>query len=206
MAKDESGKEEYNAQEEALRYGTVRTNALFDRGPSSFKFSRAGGLVQVRIPWVTIWWGGSFGLLGMIIGGLIFFKIFQMPMIYLPIIFVACGVVPGFLGAKLGAWSPMQDSTGEDLVTYLIVSLRKKVSANSAQSGEQSECKLVSYALSDDGQVVNCKRWIGTQPLYSAPPQSLYEEDDFRTPLYFYPTGEQKTYDNSGYRDDATTN
>lgn len=100
----------------------------------------------------------------------------------------------------------MQDSTGEDLVTYLIVSLRKKVSANSAQSGEQSECKLVSYALSDDGRVVNCKRWIGTQPLYSAPPQSLYEEDDFRTPLYFYPTGEQKTYDNSGYRDDATTN
>lgn len=206
MAKDEQGVDRYDVQEEAFRYGTIRTSALFDRGPSSFKL-RFGKLTTVRIPWVTIWWGGGFAILGLIIGFLLMFKILHIPGIYFPIVLVAFGFVPGFIGAKLGAWSPMEDTTGEDLVTYLIVVLRKRISANSAQSGKQSECKLVSYALSDEGQVVNCKRWIGTQPLYGAPPQSLYiEEEDFKTPLYFYPMGEQKVYGNSTYKDVATTN
>lgn len=204
MAKDEKGVEQYNMQEEAFRYGTIRTSALFDRGPSSFKL-RLGKLTTIRIPWVTIWWGGGFGALGLIIGFILMFKILHIPGLYFPIIFVTFSLIPGFLGAKLGAWSPMSDTTGEDLVTYVIVVLRKKLSANSAQSGKQSECRLISYALSDEGQEVSCKRWIGTQPLYGAPPQSMYIEENFTTPLYFYPTGEQKIYDNSNYKDAATT-
>lgn len=204
MAKDEKGVEEYDMQEMAFRYGTIRTSALFDRGKSSFKM-RFGNLTTIRIPWVNIWWGGTFGILGLIIGSLLMFKVFHMPALYFPIVIVLFCVVPGFLGIKLGNWSPMADTTGEDLITYLIVVFRKKLSANSAQTGKQSECQLVSYALSDEGQVVNCKRWIGTQPLYGAPPQSLYEEENFTTPMYFYPRGEQKVYQSDDYRDEATT-
>lgn len=166
---------------------------------------RFGRVTTLRIPWTTIWWGGGFALVGMALGFLIMFKLLHVPGIYFPIILVVFGLVPGFIGSKLGAWSPMADTTGEDLVTYVIVLLRKRLSANSAQSGKQSECQLVSYALSDNGQIVNCKRWIGTQPLYGAPPQSIYEEEDFATPLYFYPTGEQKVHDTSRYRDASTS-
>ena len=205
MAKDEKGVDQYDMQEVAFRYGTIRTTALFDRGKSSLKL-RFGKLTTFRIPWVNIWWGGSFGTIGMIVGSLLMFKVFQLPALYFPIIAVIFCIVPAFLGIKLGNWSPMADTTGEDLITYFIVVMRKKLSSGSAQSGKQSECKLVSYALSDEGQVVNCKRWIGTQPLYGAPQQSLYDEEDFRTPLYFYPRGEQKVYDSSDFRDEATTN
>lgn len=202
MAKTDDGREEYDIEQKALQYGTIRMNALFDKGPSSLKFSRAGGLVDIRIPWVTIIWGGAFALLFLPIGLLVSLKLLGIPGVYMPVLIVLFGVVPGFLGAKLGAWSPMQSSTGEDLLTYVAIVSRQKMSAKSAQPGKQSTCELVSRVYGgEEGQVVKCTRWIGTQPLYNAPPMSLYADDDFKTDFYFEPRGETKVIDNSDYRD-----
>lgn len=193
---------EYDKLTKALEYGTISTNSLFDSSPSSLKISRAGGLVTIRIPWVTIIWGGIFGIIGLAFAFLLTLKILHLPGIYLIIMGVIFGVIPAFIGAKLGQWSPMRSETGEDLITYLKVKARQKISAGSAQKGKQSTCQLLSKAVGgDEGRVVNCTMWIGTQPLYDAPPQGIYANEVHTTNLYLEPRGHKRKIPTDIYDD-----
>lgn len=199
---EEDDKLKYDVVAKAMEYGTIRTNSLFESDKSALKFSRAGGLVQIRIPWATIIWGGLFAIVGMAVGSFIAIKILGLPGIYLIIVASVCGFIPGFIGAKLGNWSPMRDETGEDLVTYLMILMRQRISANSAQSGKQSTCTLLSKAVGgEDGKLVKCTQWIGTQPLYDAPPQGLYADEVFVSDLHYYPRGVPQVLPMDNYTD-----
>lgn len=204
MSQDEEEKEKlkYDVVQKALEYGTIRTNALFEDSKSSLKISRAGGLVQIRIPWATIIWGGLFAIIGMSIGSFIALKLLGLPPMYLLIVASVFGFIPGFIGAKLGNWSPMKDETGEDLITYLLIVMRQKLSAKSAQSGKQSTCMLLSKAIGgEDGVMVKCTQWIGTQPLYDAPPQGIYADEVLLTDLHYYPRGTSSIVPRDNFRD-----
>lgn len=203
MASEEEEKEKlnYDLVSKAMEYGTIRTNSLFEDNKSVLKFSRAGGAVQIRIPWVNIIWFTTFFIVGMSIGSFLAIKILHLPGIYLIIVGVLFGVAPGFIGVQLGNWSPMKKETGEDLITYLIIVLRQKISANSAQKGKQSTCELYSRAVGADGRMETCTQWIGTQPLYDAPPQGIYADEVLMTDWHFYPLGEPKAYPQGIFKD-----
>lgn len=190
---------EYDAQTEALNYGTIWTNALFERDGNVLKISRGGGLLTIRILWASIIWGGFFALVAGLIGFLFFVKILGAGMFAIPFIFG--GVLTGALiGVKLGRWSPIQRQTGEDLITYMKMKLRKKITYGGLAKRPDTTI-LNSLAVGgEEGRLVRCQRWLGTQPLHKAPPMSAFE-DDYTTTYDLYPRGEYKVAPSALYRD-----
>lgn len=190
---------DYDPAVEASSYGTIHTTGLFDREKSSLKISRMG-VINIRIPWATIIWGGVFFFIGLGFWFLILVKMLGGgTTAFLFTIFLA-GLF-GIAGAKLGNWSPMAKSTGEDLLTYFSVILRQKISVGGFSSRKPSETILNSKAVgNEDGRLVKCQLWLGTQPLYDAPPMNPYEYD-YMTRLYVPPRGERKVMPTKGYKD-----
>lgn len=192
-------KPEYDAQTEALNYGSIWTNSLFERDGNVLKISRGGGLLTVRILWASIIWGSAFALIAGLVGFLIFVKILGAGMMAIPFIFGGV-LAAGMIGVRLGRWSPIQKETGEDLMTYMKMKLRKSITYGGLAK-RPSTTTLNSLAIGgEEGRLVQCQQWLGTQPLHDAPPMSAFE-DDFKTDFDFYPRGEFKVAPSRLYSD-----
>lgn len=194
----DSNEPDYDPEAAAMSYGTVWTNSLFDPGTPALKFARHG-VVNIFIPWAAIIWGGLFAIIFGAIGGLFFLGLFNMGGLGIPIVAFIAGL-GGLIGAKIGLWSPMQKSTGEDLITYFMIAIRSRIGRG---GGKVSTTKLNSKMYGGaEGRVIECTQWLGTQPLRNAPPMSLYEEDeDFATEYHIKPGGEFDVMRSSDYRD-----
>lgn len=181
-----------------MRYDCIEVTSLFNKGLKEFKFSR-GGVVSVRIPWVSILWGGAFfvitGLISLpiisLIGG------FDSPVLLAMITVTIFGAT--LSGAKLALWSPIKKETGEDLTTYFKILVRERL-LYAGVKGKVSTTRLNSRADNHNGRIVECTQWLGTQPLTDAPPMSA-EILDYTTPVVLYPLGEFVPVDNSYYDD-----
>lgn len=187
---------EYDPKVESMNYGTIWTNTMFEPGNAALKISRHG-VLNIRIPWAAIIWGALFALLFGGIGALFLLGIFQFGAIGIPIVIFIAGL-GALIGSRVGMWSPMQKSTGEDLLTYMMIVVRQRLSNG---SGKMSYTELNSKAVGgEDGRVVKCSQWLGTQPLRNAPPMSPYEED-FRSEYHIKPSGEFHVIESDHYSD-----
>ena len=202
MAKEENNEkrdEENDLISKAIEYQTINTTGLFERGNPALKISR-GGVVNIRIEWAAIIWGGCFGVLTLLFNFLLFVKILKAPGTVSAFFIITATIIFTVVGAKLGTWSPMNKDTGENLVTYFKIMIRSRLARGGMGDGKQSETELFSYAVVPDGQIVNCKRWIGTQPLRNAPPMSPYKED-YRTQYKLYTNGCPRVVNSEKYQD-----
>ena len=68
--------QDYNPKHEAVNYGSIWTNGLFEDNKPVLNFSRVG-VINIRIPWSCIIWGGLFGL----IAGIVLFLIYLLNML-----------------------------------------------------------------------------------------------------------------------------
>lgn len=182
----------------AIEFGTIETTNLFDRGNPSFKFS-AQGLINIRIPWSTIAWGILFGLSFFLIVNTFFNTVFSIGIFTMPVL-LAGTIFSTILGAKIGGWSPISKETGEDLASYIIFAIRRKVALGGFGQGKQSVAYKFTKAVGTKGRIMKCDRWMGTQPLRGAPPQSPYKGEDV-FPYDIYPIGELKTVPSSLFND-----
>jgi len=189
---------EYNPKHESINYGTMWTNGLFEDNKPMLNFSRVG-VVNIRIPWSCIIWGGICGA----IAGIFLFLFYLLTGasgVMLPILF-AIDVGFMLIGAKLGKWSPMQKTTGEDLTTYLKFMAREKLSNGGFGAGKLSKTTLKSYAIGgEEGRLVECEEYLGTQPLRNAPPMN-YEVQDYKSPYELRPRGVYKVVHSKNYND-----
>lgn len=177
---------DYNANEEAFVYKTMWTNKLFEDSRPMLRYSTMG-LVNIRIPWSSVILGIIFGAISLLfVLGIV--SLFNASGFFLPIGFAgSMGVA--FIGAKLGRWSPMQKTTGEDLFTYIKFTLRNKVATGGFRAGKLSKTMLKSRAIGgEEGKMVECTEFLGTQPLRNAPPMSPYHRD-YKSPYHLEPSG-----------------
>lgn len=196
MSKDDDNKPDYEPDVEAMNYGTVWTNSLFEPGQATFKFSRQGS-INIRIPWSAIIGGSIMGAIFAGISALIFIMAFDMGMYGFPVVIFGF-VLGAIVGGKIGTWSPMKKTTGEDLMTWIMISIRQRLSSG---GGKISRTELNSMMVGGrEGRIVSCTQWIGTQPLKNAPPMSAYEED-FKSEYVIKPRGEFNTIQSSYYND-----
>lgn len=188
--------QKHDPDTEAMNYGTIWTNALFDPGTPALKFARHG-VLNIHIPWAAIIWGGIFAVIFGGIAAIIILVIFKFGGVGVPVVMFVAGLA-ALVGAKIGMWSPMQKSTGEDLLTYMMIVVRQRLSSG---GGSVSSTELNSKAIGGaDGRIVKCTQWLGTQPLRNAPPMSAYEED-FAAEYHIVPRGEFNVIRNDNYRD-----
>lgn len=217
MADEENKDTQYNLREEAMNYGTIQTSSLFEKGKSAFKLTLAGGSFTVRIPWSSIIWGGIFCVVSIIISVLLFAFVFFKSGIMVPILAVVV-VACTFAGAKIGVWSPLASTTGEDLNTYLVMLMRQKLSMGGFGQKKVSSATYDSYALGSEALPTKCTLWLGTQPLRDAPPTEMTEErgmiideetnerkkETIVSDMFLTPRGEyQKIPDDNGYLDEV---
>lgn len=201
----ENNASEYDAFEKAMQYGTINTTSLFETNKGALKISRGGGSVNIRISWATVI-GASIGIIIAGILALIALSFVPLSFAYVPILIFAF-VVFAYIGIKIANWSPMQRTTGEDLWTYITIILRQRLSTNDALFlGGKKPSKTILYSMaigdsgSGDGVAIPCEQWLGTQPLYDAPPASPYVED-YRSPIEYYNQGEYKVIPSHLYED-----
>lgn len=191
----DKNEEDYSRDLEAqsLRFQTIWTNTLFERGNNVYAKSFAGRYTFRIEKSVIIW-----TIVGLIISFLLHFLLFRF--IFPDSILLIVSVVSSFIivvaSIQLGRWSPMQASTGEDLITYIKFMTRNKISSGGFFKSKQSKAKYVTRALANHpgGKVVSGKMWLGTQPLTTAAPRSVYEQD-YKTEFQFYPRGEYQNVD-----------
>mgnify|MGYP006902694868 CR=1 FL=1 len=193
---------EYDAFQEAIRYGTIETTALFEPDNRSFKISAGGGSINYRIRYASIIGACLFLFVGIAITLLLIF-IFGFSPYAIPFILVINGVL-FLIGAKVGTMSPMEKTTGEDLITYIFMMLRRNIATrNSILSMKRpSKVKLNSLAINktNGGRIVDCETFLGTQPLYDAPPINPYDFNEM-SEFFFDPQGEFKTIPSEKYKD-----
>lgn len=190
--------QDYNAKHEAVNYGTIWTNGLFEDNKSVLNFSRVG-VINIRIPWSCIIWGGVFGA----IAGIVLFLIYLLlgaSGVMIPILFAVDVMFIG-LGAKLGNWSPMKKTTGEDLMTYLKFMAREKISNGGFGAGKVSKTMMKTYAVGGEkGKMEQCEEYLGTQPLRNAPPMNPYVAE-YSSPYELRPRGVFKVIHSDKYND-----
>lgn len=175
---------------EAMSYGTVWTTSMFEHNNAPYKITRSG--MSWRIPRQLPWWGIPGAAIGGFIGWLIFIKILNGGMLIYPIV-ITLALVFGVVFTMIGSWSPMRKDTGEDLKTYIILKLRKKVATRKTPTGEKpSSAYYNSLAVGDPqvGRVVKCQMWLGTQPLSTAAPKDPFYKGVYRTPYVMKKSGD----------------
>lgn len=193
---------EYDAFQESIRYGTIETTPLFENDNKSFKFSSGGGTFNLRIRWASIIGAAILGFLALgIMMGLYF--LFGAPLLMIPFI-VAVVLASILAGGRLGRWSPMEKTTGEDLTTYIMIKLRQRLSTNGSiiGGGRPSKVQLNSMAISkgSGGRIVDCDVYLGTQPMFNAPPINPYDFNEM-TEFHLVPRGEFSVLPNDRYKD-----
>lgn len=193
---------DYDAFSESLRFGTIETTPLFEKDDKSFKLSPGGGAFSIRIKWSSIIWGGIFGLITFLI--LISLYLWLKPGWVFIVLIVTITFTAVMGGGMLGRWSPMQKSTGEDLITYILFKIRQRLATNGALIGGKrpAQVKLNSMAIakSSGGKIVDCDVYLGTQPMYSVPQIDPYDFSK-NTPFFLDSRGEYKTFNSSLYDD-----
>lgn len=200
--KDYDDNTEYDAFQEAIRYGTIETTSLFEPDNRSFKISAGGGSLNYRIRYASIIGGAIFLLFGVlvtvILGSIFGYSIYAAPFIIVGNLFFT------LIGAKIGTMSPMEKTTGEDLITYIFMMLRRNISTRSSifSMKRPSKVKLNSLAINKNGggAIVDCETFLGTQPLYDAPPINPYDFSEM-SEFFFDPIGEFKTLPSEKYKD-----
>lgn len=196
MAENESneGKDTLN---EAMKYKTIDTTQMFEKGKSAFKYSAAGGSITIRIPWSSIIWAVVVDIFVLIISGILLL-IFGGNGFVIIFTGVALGL-GAMLGMRLGRWSPIQRDTGEDLNTWIKMKIRDYLANGSYGEGRMSKTVRRSYAVGGpEGLDIECTQWIGTQPLRDIPepePGKDYAE------LRFAPTGHYQVIPDWAYDD-----
>lgn len=176
------------AFERAMHYGTVNTTSLFEKENGVIKISRVDGILNFRMRWSSI-----FGMIVLgIPGGLIvwlFLKIFgshPISIIFIGVIFLIFIII----GYKLGQWSPMAKTTGEDFLTWVKIVMRNRLVMNENIIGGKKPSEVTAFSVIEgsSGKNVPCTVFLGTQPVYNAPPRILGKKTE--TPYDLSPRGE----------------
>lgn len=190
----------------AMQYGTIWTVSLFEKNGAPYKITRGG--TSIRIPRQLVWWGIPGFALGAFIGWLIFIKILGMSMIVAPVI-ITIGALFGMGFYLLGRWSPMAKDTGEDLKTYAMIKMRKRIATRKSSSGKKTSIEYYnSKAVGDPqkGMVVKCQMWLGTQPLSTSAPKDPFYKGVYKTPYVFKKSGEYVPIDTKTVDDGLGSN
>lgn len=192
---------DYDVLKESMSYATIQTNSLFEDSKPALKISRFGGSVNIRIPWVSIIWGGAFGFIIGIPLFILYVIVLGAPLLLSPPFIVLFGIAI-LAGARLGNWSPLSKTTGEDLPTWLRMKARQRLIERGAITGKKpSTTQLYSLAVGPSGRLVDCTLYIGTQPLTDAPPMTAKRGEQLISKFEIYPTGEYYVLPDDTYDD-----
>lgn len=179
--------DDYDPQVAAIQYGCIETTSLFEGGLPSFKYQTTG--INIRIPWVQIITFAIAGLISLMLYFVIVVSLLKPGIMVGTILLSLFALIP-IGAARLVMWSPIQKETGEGLFTYIAMKMRQKIAYGGLFASPPAKTKLNSLAVGgEDGLVVNCEQWLGTQPLPVAPPMSAYVRD-YRSAMDFTPYGQ----------------
>ena len=192
------------AFERALHYGTINTTSLFEKDNGSLKISRAEGLINIRIRWSSIIGAIITGIPGALIAFL-FAKMFGGTPIPIMMAIIMFGLSL-ILGYQLGTWSPMRKTTGEDFLTWVKIILRNRLATNDNIIGGKRPSEVIAFSIIEGsaGKNVPCMVFLGTQPVYNAPPRIIGQETN--TPYDLSPRGEFYKVPTSSYDDGLEKN
>lgn len=192
--KDHDRDKDYDPLTEAMSFGTIWTTSLFESSDAPYKISRGGK--AFRIPRQIVWWGIPGFIIGLFLGWVLLVKLFNGGTVILPIV-LSIGIIFGAAFSILGRWSPMKKDTGEDLKTYIMIKLRKRIATGRTLSGKTSVEYYNSKAIDPEngGRIVKCQMWLGTQPLSSSAPKNPYYQGVYVTPYKLERQGEFKIFD-----------
>lgn len=190
---------DYDAFQEALSYGTVETSSLFEPDNKSYKIGTGG----YRVKRASLIGLAVFFLVSAAIAFMIWSKTTWMGDLTIPFLFVFV-MVMSFAGFKLGDVSPTKKTTGEDALTYFMMLIRMRAgSRTSIFFGKKpSVVKLNSLAIGTEtgGRIVDCDVYLGTQPLYDAPPINPYDVN-LMSEFRFDTSGEMQVLPSERYND-----
>lgn len=191
---------DYDPLSEAMNFGTIWTTSMFESVDAPYKISRGGK--AFRIPRQLVWWGIPGFIFGSFLGWLLLMKIFNGGVLVVPIV-ITMGVLFGAIFFVVGRWSPMRKDTGEDLKTYILMKIRRRIATNKTTSGKTSVEMYNSKAIDEQngGRVVKCQMWLGTQPLSSSAPKDPYYKGVYITPYTLEKKGEYNIIDTSDIDD-----
>lgn len=196
---DYDDNKEYDAYVEALHYGTIEASSLFDPDDKSIKIGTGG----YRIKHSQIIGAIIMLFLSSIIS-LLLWRLFGDQFFYLlPFLLVFVGLMT-LLGLHIGNMSPTRKTTGEDLMTYIFMMIRKRIGSRSSIifGRGPSKVHLNSLAVNkaNGGRIIECEVYLGTQPVYDAPPINPYDLKEM-SEFSFESSGEMQVLPTKDYDD-----